>query len=189
MTTENIAWLKSRRLPPTEPPGNLLHLAHIQQCRYTYIEQFGWGIVSAEALDAIADLDTPITEVFSGVGYWAYCLRQRGVDIIASDQEIWPNRNWTEVLPVPADKIAAHTSANRAMMMVWPPCSTPAPTQVLELFRGNTFIHVGEYRGCTADEAFFDTLELQEWTVVQHVEIPKWPGLGDSLTIYRRKSS
>ena len=44
---------------------------------------FAHAVPSAEALDAVAALDTPVVEIGAGTGYWAALLEQRGVDVVA----------------------------------------------------------------------------------------------------------
>ena len=59
----------------------------------------------------------------------------------------------------------------------------------LECFPGSVVIYIGEgWGGCTANNAFHDALE-KDWTCVSQVEIPRWEGLNDYLSIWVRVPS
>src|SRR5262245_34518575 len=50
------------------------------------IKVFGFAVPNAEAIAAIAAL-SPIVEIGAGTGYWAWMLRNAGVDVIAYDKQ------------------------------------------------------------------------------------------------------
>lgn len=74
-----------------------------------YIHKYAWAIPNDDALLEIAKY-SPLIEVGAGTGYWAWLLRQLGVDILAFDKyppsqnstsksEFHPDADtWTEVL-------------------------------------------------------------------------------------------
>ena len=58
----------------------------------------------------------------------------------------------------------------------------------INLFKGEYVIYVGEARGgCTANELFFDLLR-DKFTFVRSCNIPQFPTIHDSLTVFRRKN-
>ena len=64
----------------SHPPGaGMLNIVSALQ------HAFAHAVPSAEALDAVAALDTPVVEIGAGTGYWAALLEQRGVDVVALD--------------------------------------------------------------------------------------------------------
>jgi hypothetical protein len=75
--------------------------------------------------------------------------------------------------------------------MSFPPGDEPFGYDVLNQYRGDRFVYVGEERGgSTGDEKFFDLLERQ-WTQTKFVEIPRWEisdGLmRDAMQVFGRR--
>jgi len=59
-------------------------------------------------------------------------------------------------------------------------------TNAIKSFSGNKLIFIGEgCGGCTADNEFFQILD-NEWNNVDRVNIPRWFGIGDSLSLWSR---
>lgn len=157
--------------------------------RSKLVKMYAWAIPTEEAIEAIHKLKMPIVEIGAGSGYWAYCMRQLGIDVVAYDAEPYQNRyingNWSEVLV--GDEKAIRQHYDRALLLVWPPYNTPMASDTLSNFKGSHVVYVGESAyGCTGDDKFHTLLE-KEWDVVEEVDIPQWPGIHDYLTIYRRK--
>jgi hypothetical protein len=63
------------------------------QIRMHLTHWYAFGVPTEEALDCLARY-APIVEVGAGTGYWARCLRERGIDVLAYDElgEEW--RTW-----------------------------------------------------------------------------------------------
>lgn len=159
------------------------------ELRQTIIDHMSFAIPTPEALDLIAD-HSPIVEIGAGTGYWAWCLQQMGVDILAYDirppqgtlENLWFQCWWTDVRRGGAIKARRHP--DRALLMVWPYMDTMA-TQALKAYRGDTMVYVGEGSGgCTADDSFFDLLD--DWSEIACLQLPQWDGINDHLTVWRR---
>jgi len=61
------------------------------------IKKYAWAIPDEKALKIVAEFG-PIIELGAGLGYWAWLLQQRGVDIIAFDKYTSKdNGAWTDV--------------------------------------------------------------------------------------------
>src|SRR3990167_7191971 len=58
--------------------------------RNALVDEYSWAIPNDAALRAIAECG-PVFEVGAGGGYWAYCLRALGVDVIATDPDPPPS--------------------------------------------------------------------------------------------------
>ena len=158
--------------------------------RLTMVKRFSWAVPNEEAIEAIHKLRTPVVEVGAGGGYWAYCMRQLGIDVVAYDKQPYNNHycssQWSEVLEGDERSVRGH--ADRALLLVWPPYDTSMAFDTLSTFKGNLLIYVGEgYGGCTGDDAFHEKLE-EEWDLSEEVEIPQWAGINDSLQILCRKN-
>lgn len=163
--------------------------------RQRLVRQFAFAIPSDEALEALSKLG-PIIEMGAGTGYWAHMLRKRCVNVLAYDRHPpgsrrnfhFPSRwQWTGVLRGRPRKLRKH--ADHALFLCWPNYNTDFASQCLANYAGDTVAYIGEGDGgCTGDDAFFDALSTG-WTVERVVTLPQWPGVHDSLVIYRRKQS
>lgn len=176
-----------------------LYSSDFYNIRTKFVTKYAWAIPNQAALDALKKYG-PIVEMGAGNGYWAYCMRNEGVDVIAYDEVIgeryqtlggdvtaWGSSGsgWTEVLKGTPEDLAKH--ADRTLFICWPPIDHPMATFSLDHYRGNTLIYIGESRGgCTGDDAFHWMLE-NEWEEIQEICIPAWPHMNDAMTIYRRK--
>lgn len=169
--------------------------------RPEFVTRYAWGIPSDEAIDLLASL-APIVEVGAGGGYWAMLLRDRGADVVAYDADpgtqpapyaarMIPRRLWTDVGVAEAAVAGRHP--DRSLFLCWPPYDTPMAHDALKAYLGaggETVVYVGEGQGgCNATDPFFELLEermvededLRAW-------IPRWPGMHDHLTVYRRRA-
>ena len=52
--------------------------------RAALIREYAFAVPGEEALTCIAR-HAPIVEIGAGSGYWARCLRERGVDVVVAD--------------------------------------------------------------------------------------------------------
>lgn len=168
--------------------------------RHELVRLYAWAVPTDEALDVITRY-APIVEIGAGTGYWAYLLRERGVDIIAYDltppapAPAATRSNhyhegmhcWTEVRAGGARRARRHP--DRTLLLCWPPYAEPMADVALRSYRGQTVIYIGESEGgCTGDDAFHRRLE-ENWEETEHVALPHWHGIHDSLTVYRRKET
>ncbi len=160
------------------------------------VHVFAWAIPNDAALDVIA-AEAPILEVCAGTGYWSRLLRDRGVDVVATDllepDGHFAGITWTDVEPLDAAEAAARYTrvdarTTRTLLLVWPPMSDVADRALAEFENrgGETVIYVGEgRRGCTGDDGFHARLD-RGWAVDVDVAIPHFFGLHDYLAVYRR---
>lgn len=150
-----------------------------------------YAVPNTEAIMAIAELQMPVVEIGAGNGYWAWMLEQAGVDVVAFDTAIYDKDNhwckcdhWTKVLFGGHERLPERS--DHALILCWPTYSDPMAIDCLHAYSGDHLIYIGESEGgCCADDEFFSVLE-NKWEMVREIEIPQWPGLHDSLTIYRR---
>jgi hypothetical protein len=177
-----------------ELPYGLAQLLALSERRRELAQLFAWAVPTDEALAAIA-LYAPLIECGAGTGYWAALLRARGVDVVAYDLEP-PGRSaandfhrrqaqWIEVRRGTAvDAVRRHP--DRALVLCWPPFDEDdASYAPLRAYAGDVVIHVGEREGATGSVRFHRELALN-WTLVEEVPLPSWPGLDDRVAVYRR---
>ena len=155
------------------------------------IRRFGFSILTKEAIDQLQKY-APFIEVGAGTGYWAYEMKKRDIDIIATDLKNMKNnkykfqKEWTPIKCMTASQ-AIRKYPNRTLLMVWPCYSKSWGYKALKGYKGNTFVYCGEgHGGCTADDAFHELLE-EEWKEHTDIPIPQWGGIHDYLTVFTRE--
>ena len=167
------------------------------QRRRNFIHEYGWSVPNEEAINSIKDFveNDSILEIGSGLGTWAKLLQSEGISVTPTDLSLDPKENpyiiekkpYTNVDQINADKAIKKYGNHKVLMMVWPPYDSPMAYNALKLFAGDKLIFVGEgHGGCTADGNFFNLLE-SDWNHVENVFIPRWSGIHDSLSLYKRK--
>ena len=182
-------------------------LVQLTQFRMKFIMNYAWAIPNTEAITTICE-HGPITEIGCGNGYWAWRIRQAGGDIQAYDSKTMQfikgfpehiahlNENapweflWKRFYIFPIPKCASLTTAtaDRALMLCWPPYADPMAYDCLLNYQGDTFIYIGEYDGgCCGDKNFSELLfRSGEWELTKIVDIPRFRGLYDSLFLFKR---
>jgi hypothetical protein len=172
---------------------------------------YAWAVPNEDALKVIA-YHSPrgVVEIGAGGGYWAMLLRERGVDVVAYDpdpigtDEWHSGRQWSEVRK--GDHTAVVDHPDRTLLLCWPSYAKAWTHQVVELFKGDTIIYVGEGSGgCTGDDRMHALLGAEvycphydepctcDWPDPQFaldgaVDIPQWLGLHDRLHVYKRNT-
>lgn len=181
-------YLRSLGLPPPRLPT----LISVQR-RRELARKYAWAIPDDRAILALARY-APIVEIGAGTGYWASLLRAVGASIIAYDENPpslasaanhWhPGaQQWTTVLR--GDALSAHAHFERTLMLCWPPYDSPMAHDALCSYGGNRVVYIGEWGGCTADDAFHEELE-KHWTEVLSIDIPHWETVHDSMMVFER---
>jgi hypothetical protein len=136
-----------------------------------------------------------VVEIGAGTGYWAWQLSQADVDVLAFDIRTGSDDNpWCQPIqyhPVHQggpDKASEYPT--RALLLCWPPYSSPMAADALRVYNGDVVVYVGESSGgCCADDEFFMLLD-KDWDEIgvspQHVT---YSAIHCSLTVYRRKGA
>jgi hypothetical protein len=139
-------------------------------------------------------------EIGAGLGYWARCLRERGVDVIAYDEmgdqwRAWfrptdPDASpepvpWTEVLRGGPEVLAGHP--DRSLLLCWPDLWSGFDEASLRAYAGGRVAVVGEpgERG-TGSEGFLRLLR-SDWRPLDDAPVPRWEDCSDHLVVYRRR--
>lgn len=122
--------------------------------RYEYVRKYGFAVPTPEALALVARYG-PVLEIGAGCGYWAYCLRLMGVDVLAYDKHV-PGKGtkpkgvdygWTFThAEVRSGNHAAAlvdpAARDRTLLIVWPSLYDTWAREALKLYRGDRFIYV-----------------------------------------------
>jgi hypothetical protein len=182
------------------PPAasGLTQVLHLRQRRRELAALFSWAIPTDAALDVLAR-HAPLLECGAGMGYWTALLQARSVDAIACDARppgaalanayhVRDRRPWTGVQRL-SSVAAVRRYRNRVLFLCWPPYADDAASYAaLRTYRGDVMIYVGEPgEGATGSLRFSRELQLN-WTVIEEVGLPRWPGLRDRVVVYRRNT-
>lgn len=159
---------------------------------------FAFSVPSPEALQLITDLGLPVVSAGAGTGYWEFLLQNRGVDVVAFDENsIYPQEmRYTQMLtsgPAILDQFP-----DRALLLAWPDAeeSSIFSLDCLGYYRGDTILHVGELLGETfssnpwgqSTSRDFQLALADDFCCVRRLGLPHWPGHRDSLSIWKRKN-
>lgn len=143
---------------------------------------FAWAVPTSDAIDAITRHTSRVIEIGCGSGYWAWLMKQRGIDVVAVDPAP-PAHVWHKVSVQSHEAIAEHP--DRALFLCWPPWSTTMAFETLSAYAGDLVVYVGEWMGGNADVPFFGQLSAT-FELIESVAIPQWVMRTDRLTIHRR---
>lgn len=207
--TQNPYWEIVRQLPlndmpvlwQTGPEPTLYWLAERSSLRRTryFSDRFdvcatySWAVCTPGDIDWMKDIldGRGVVECGAGTGYWAWQLRQAGVDVIAYDpleagtDNGFARREWSVILR--DDHSASKHHPDRALFLCWPSYGEPWAAQSLACYEGDLLFFCGEDEGgCTADDNFFRLLEAG-WEEIASCpsHISYW-GIHDELRAYRR---
>jgi hypothetical protein len=162
--------------------------------RFDMCGTYSWSVCSPGDIAWMKEVlgDRGVVEPGAGTGYWAWQMRQAGIDVAAYEPNEpgtgngFARRTWTTLLT--DDHSASKHHPDRALFQCWPSYAEPWAAQSLACYEGDLLIYAGEGEGgCTADDAFFE-LRDAEWDEIgesaRHVTY--W-GVHCRLTAYRRK--
>ena len=113
--------------------------------------------------------DRKVLEVLSGRGWLAYALREKGIDLIATDNFSWGqshrDKALTEVIEMDAlDAVEKYGESTDILILSWPPYGEEiayrAMKKLYDINPNAVIVFIGEGSGgCTADDNFFDHFE------------------------------
>lgn len=114
--------------------GDLPDSPELLRAREDLCARFSWAIPSPAAVRAIHACVTDnnlagIIEIGAGNGYWAHCLTQIGLSVIAVDSggshDCFRSKHWHPVIRGGPPHAARHP--DRALFLCWPPMTTHKP--------------------------------------------------------------
>jgi hypothetical protein len=137
-----------------------------------------------------------VLEIMAGAGWLARALREKGIDVVATDDHSWPRKHeWTlqtEVEELDALKaIQKYADQTDILVMSWPymdPTAFLSLQAWAKLKPGALAIYIGEGDGgCTADEEFFQHFEEVEDPAFDEIarKYVTWWGLHDRINLGR----
>lgn len=163
---------------------------------------FSFSVPTTEAIHVVrqwSDLEdhAHVVSLGAGLGYWEYLLAAAGMTVTAFDngQAGYPREmTYVEVREGGPEVLGGFPKA--ILFLAWPDADEESPFSLrcLEHFRGDVIVHVGELFGETqsphpwgaSTSSKFQLALLREFRLAQRCALPNWPGLRDSLTVWRR---
>lgn len=156
---------------------------------------YSWAVPSQPVIYALLHYGRNIVEIGAGTGYWAWLLTQAGASVVAVDNlsdsdntsAAWCEEHTGDFTLAP--KIVFHDIVvldykeylrnndgcrDSVLFACWP------RSVVLDDYKGDTVVFVGEIDGCTA------WIDSAEWREVERFEIPCWPLARDLVVVYKR---
>ncbi len=138
-----------------------------------------------------------VVDPMAGSGWWAHLLDQAGIAVLASDlnpPDGTKANNWHRGgshVPVgradAADAVALAPAA-ATLLLSWPPYDADIGARIVEAFRGDRIIYIGEgWGGCCGDDTMFELFERDFDEVAEHRPV-QFYGMHDFVTIYQRKA-
>jgi len=144
---------------------------------------FAWAVPTDEAVRAILKCSTRVVEIGAGGGYWAWMMRQAGIEVVAFDTH-HACFNWSEVAH--GDERAVLSYPDHALFLCWPPWNSDMAYNALTCHGGDHLAYVGEWMGGSANPRFFALL-ASAYEAIDVVDIPQWYNRDDRLMIFRRR--
>jgi hypothetical protein len=185
------------------------------QIRQHLTHKYAFGVPGDEALECLARY-APLVEIGAGTGYWARCLRERGVDIVAYDTmgDSW--RSWfrpsilaetrrggtraiearpdaQRVDPVLWTEVVQggpevlEGHAERTLLLCWPDPWSGFDDVSLLAFPGGRVAVVGEPGEAGPGSPGFQARLQRSWQRIETAPVPRWPDSEDRLTVYGRR--
>jgi len=185
------------------------------QIRQHLSRKYAFGVPGNSALDCLARYQ-PLVEIGAGTGYWARCLRERGVDIVAYDVmgDAW--RSWfrPSILletrhggaraivarphPEQAEPVlwtevlqggpeVLQRHAERTLLLCWPDPWSGFDEASLLAYPGEYVAVVGEPGEGGPGSAGFRAQLQRSWRRIEAVPVPRWHSSRDRLCVYARR--
>jgi hypothetical protein len=167
--------------------------------RHDLVDRYAWTITAPDTVAFVAEHVGPaVIDPLAGSGYWGHLLSQLGADVLCSDlnpptgrpdaEQVWHSRSHPFCPVLAADAVDAVTvnGEGRTLLLSWPPYSDPTGARILDAYRGERFVFIGEGDyGCCGDDAMWSAI-LGGWHSVAEHRPVQWYGLHDYVTVYER---
>ena len=161
--------------------------------RLAYCDMYAWAIPDDQAIDVLVK-HSPIFEIGAGRGYWAGLAASAGADIIAFDSnppdksEVnkWHREPGIFFQVLKADLDIVKKYPDRTLFLCWPPHGSDVALRTIGNYKGKTIIYVGDNGQVSSGTPQFYKEMSTHFTLIQVVDIPTWPGIGDRLEVWQR---
>lgn len=184
------------------------------ELRRHMVWRYGYSLPTLMGFTALRGLRRPFVEMGAGTGYWAWMLKQSGLDVVAYDEhpvgpaslnrwfagpkpddapeafEQWARvrwrlpKAWTEVERGTPKDLAKHS--DRVLLLGWPPMDGGMATECLTHWHGDVVVFIGETGGSCAEDSFWAALDAKGFEERARIGLPNFQGIHDGMIIYTR---
>ena len=165
--------------------------------RHDICSRYSWTITAPATVDFVTHHSRgAILDPMAGSGWWAHLLTAAGVNVAAYDahppgspDNHWHKQahTWHPITVMDGAEAAARHSADRTLLLSWPPYDEPAGADILRATTADRVIYIGEGPGgCCGDDDMFDLLS-SGWADVGCHRPVQWYGIHDFITVYQRR--
>jgi hypothetical protein len=168
--------------------------------RTDMVKRYAWTITDPDTVAFVAKHSNGrIIDPLAGTGYWGWLLAQHGIDAVSYDlnppEADTEHNQWHRNVAAhstvhrlaAAEAVALHP--DRTLLLAWPPYDEPVGAKVLNAYRGDRVIYIGEGNGgCCGDDDMFAALERDWAETVDHRPV-QWFGMHDWVTVYDRRTA
>jgi hypothetical protein len=141
-----LAWqfLAQRGYRPLRPGEAPTDAPETWCLRELYLQHYGFAILDDATVQVLAPY-APIVAVGAGSGYWAYELRQTGVEVVATDPgtgRYHGLNRWVPWLPIArlTGVQAVRQYPDHTLLLVWPDYGQRWVSKTLRAYRGETVL-------------------------------------------------
>jgi hypothetical protein len=165
------------------------------------IKEQGFALLTNEWIDKFSKWigNKKCLEIMSGSGALTKTLRDRNIDIIATDNFSWhgynswnDNKNyWTEIEDLDCIEAIEKYKDRDVVIMSWAYMDDNAYKCLLKMREVNpdmTMVVIGEgWGGCTASENFFDNIAEVDDKEMYDIDLiyPRWNGIYDHIQLVK----
>ncbi|MET7773345.1 hypothetical protein [Nocardia sp. NPDC005366] len=186
---DNPYWQFLRLMPRAGlEPQDQWAVAFSASVRDLLVRTYASSIPSPADIRWIVDLlaGRDLLEVGAGSGYWAWQLRQAGIDVIAVDNRStrWDHM-WTDVDYGNTADASLH--ADRALMLIHPPHESSMAQTALDFYDGDLLVFAGD-ETTAASRIFHATLARGWEEIAAAAHHPTYVGIPCRLRAFRRRS-
>jgi hypothetical protein len=186
-------------VPVVDTYGSIARDYRTRVDRNALCSQYSWTVTDPDTVEFVREHAGPmLIDPLAGSGWWAWLLGQDHVDVLASDENP-PNgtsdNNWhrgsahVQIARMDAVDAVAQANQSRTLLLSWPPYDSDIGARILDAYRGNRVIYIGETAGgCCGDDRMFDLLD-QGWQEIADHRPIQYYGIRDWVTVYQRKDA
>lgn len=169
------------------------------ESRTELVKRFSWTCSDPATVDFVAaHAGAAVVDPLAGSGWWAALLAHRGIAVTASDLHPPDNSGetaWHQGVDPhhPVERLDAIEALRgdgpdpRTLLLAWPTYNVPLGADVLDAYRGERVIYMGEGDGgCCGDDRMFQVIHSR-WDIVAEHRPVQWSGIHDRVWVMDRR--
>ncbi len=156
------------------------------RARPELVRRYACTITDPDTVAFVAEHCGPaVLDPLAASGWWARLLADRGADVAASDLRP-PDTVHHPVTACDAVTATRVADPGRTLLLSWPPFKDRVGADILDVYRGNRVVYMGETGGSCGDQRMTRILADGRWRAVGHHRPVCWLGMRDQVVVYDR---